>query len=174
MSIFPIKFSAGRGWIYFTLLLLLVGCGGSDYYKQAFRGGSPNMKAFAYPPDKTWKAVIRATLAHNFTIEEEDGANMSLQASKCYQKGDRMIHLLLAVRVQGLQGGGSVLYVNAIQTTRRLYVKKEYWKFLIIPTPFTKSKEAEVVKEEEKTIEDKDFYRNFFEAVEEELNRIEG
>ena len=85
-----------------------------------------------------------------------------------------MIHLLLAVRVQGLQGGGSVLYVNAIQTTRRLYVKKEYWKFLIIPTPFTKSKEAEVVKEEEKTIEDKDFYRNFFEAVEEELNRIEG
>ncbi len=156
------------------LLLFLTGCGGSDPYKHAFKKESPNMKVFPYPLEETWTAVVRAALAHNFTIEKEDSAARLLQASRYYQKGKRMVQLLLTVSVQPVEDGRSAVYVNAVQRAEKLYVKKEYWKLLIIPTPFTKSKEATLAKEEEKTIEDKRFYRDFFRAVEKELNRTGG
>ena len=64
-------------------------------------------------------------------------------------------------------------YLNAIQTTEKIYIKSHTRFFLgLIPLLGGGGEEAERLKEGIRTIEDKKFYQGFFEEIEGEIKRL--
>jgi hypothetical protein len=69
----------------------------------------------------------------------------------------------------------SRLYLSAVETTERSYVSDRTRFFLfIIPLPGGGGKEASQIKEGEKVVQDKVFYRKFFDFICEQVQEIES
>jgi len=147
-------------------IFLLSACGGTAVYKDVFKTEKrPNVRTFNASVDDCWLAVSRAVLSQNFKLEKEDTQTKFLQASKYFQEGKKTITLTFTARVKPAQPGRCTVYANAVQTVERLHVKKDYFWLLIIPTPIVTSSEATTVKEEEETVEDKNFYKRLFDSI---------
>ena len=154
-------------------LCVISGCASAPAYKEVFEEKPAyNSREFSVGADALHQATVRALCSRNFIIEKEDADNGFILARRSFQKGKRTFILALQAKInsQGEDNSSSVLYLNALQTTERLYVADRTRFFLfIVPLPGGGGKEATKIKEEEKTIEDREFYQKFFSAVEVEI-----
>ena len=151
-------------------IFLISGCAGPAY-KQIFREKpAHNFKDYSSSQDTLFKAVIKTVLARKFIIEEEDEEKGFILAKRFFQKGKNTIVVLVQAKVTSFGKNISTLYINALETTEKVYVADRTRFFLfIIPLPYGGGKEAHKVKEGEKIIEDKGFYEDFFAAVDKEI-----
>jgi hypothetical protein len=153
------------------VVFLFVGCAGPSVYEEIFRETPRyNSKEFSVSKDVLYEATARAICVKNFIIEKEDKENGFILAKRSFQKGKRTIILALQAKMTSKEKDKSMLYLNTLQTTERLFVADRTRFFLfIIPLPGGGGKEASKIKEGEKIIEDKEFYHNFFSAIESEI-----
>ena len=154
-----------------SLLAIVSGCSSPAAYKEVFNGAPTyNQKDFTVSKDALYPAVTKAVCSQNFTIESEDETKGSLAAKRLFQKGQKNITIALQIKITSNGNKGSTLFLNATQTTERVYIADRTRFFLwIIPLPGGGGKEATRTKEEEKVIDDKEFYNNFFAAVEKSI-----
>jgi hypothetical protein len=150
------------------MLLILSGCSTPAVYKEVFNGiPAYNQKYFTVSADKLYPAAIKAICSQNFTIANADAAKQIITAKRVFYKGSRNITIALQTNIISNGENSSVLFFNATQATERVFVADRTRFFLwIIPLPGGGGKEATRVREEEKVIDDKEFYKNFFAAVE--------
>jgi hypothetical protein len=143
-------------------------------YKEVFKDKpNYNQKEFPVSKEALYRAVIKAIYPKSFIVEEEDVERGFILAKRSFQRGKRTIVLALQARVVSEAEDKSTLYLNALQTTERLYVAdRTRFFFWIIPLPGGGGKEAIKVKEGERIIENKEFYQNFFKAVEKEIKTL--
>lgn len=161
--------------IFLSVTVLLInGCAGSPIYKEVFKQDiNYNSKEFPASINILYDATIRAICSKNFIIEKEDKENGFILAKRSLQRGKRTTILALQAKIIANQENKSMLYLNALQTTERFFVADRTRFFMfIIPLPGGGGKEATAIKEGEKIIEDKEFYQNFFLAVEKEIKNL--
>jgi hypothetical protein len=152
--------------IFFSLVLtsFLSACGSQQVYKDVFNAdGGPNVKVFNASVDNCYLATKRAVLSQNFRVEREDLQSKSFTAARYFEDGKDSIVLTVNANVIATSNDKATIYISAVQHVEKVRVKSE--RFLFIPI----GSEATKVKQEEKTIEDEDFYKKFFEAVEKEI-----
>ena len=153
-------------------VLLLSGCATFNPSKEVFKEKATyNSREFSLPPDLLYQAVIKVIYSQQFAIEKEDKEKGFILAKRYFQKGKRNIILILQAKIIP-EIDKSILYLNALQTSERLFVADRTRFFLwLIPLPGGGGKEASKIKEEEKIIEDRKFYQRFFDRIEEEINK---
>lgn len=160
--------------VLFFTMFLVTGCASTPIYNDIFKQESSyNSKEFAVSAGVLYAATIRAICSKNFIVEKEDKENNFILAKRPMQKGKRTTILALQAKIEASQEDKAALYLNAFQTTERLFVTDRTRFFLfIIPLPGGGGKEASRVKEGEKMIDDKEFYQKFFLAIEKEIEVI--
>jgi len=155
-------------------IFLLSGCATFNPSKEVFNEKTNiNSKTYNTSIDTCYKAVKQVILKRNFNISYEDKELNRIQAERFFQKRKKTIILVLAANLQPLEENQTTVYLNAIQTTEKVYKRSHRRFFLwIIPLPGGGGVEAERVKEGEQTIEDKEFYQQFFREIEEEIKKL--
>lgn len=158
----------------FVFIFFLSGCTTFNPSKEVFKQKPDiNSKTYDISIDTCWKAVKQVILKKNFNISYEDEDLKRIQAERFFQKRKRTIAVILAANLQPLEENQTTVYLNAIQTTEKLYKRSHRRFFLwIIPLPGGGGEEAERIKEGEKTIADKKFYEGFFEEIEKEIKKF--
>ena len=161
-----------RNWFLIFILFLCAGCA-TAAYKEVFRDAPAyNRKEFSVDKEILYKATLRAIIAKNFMVEKEDKENSFILAKRSFHQGKRTTVLLLQAKLVSDDENKTTLYLNALQTTERVYVADRTRFFLwIIPLPGGGGKEGSNIKEKEEVIEDKEFYRKFFAVIDEELQK---
>lgn len=154
-----------------SFVILISGCATPSVYKEVLKDKPAyNSKEFPVSNNVLYQTVINVICAKNFIIESEDQAKGFILAKRYFQKGKRNIVFVLQTRVVSNEENKATLYLNALQTSERLYVADRTRFFLwLIPLPGGGGKEATKVKEEEKIVEDKEFYQGFFTKIEDEI-----
>ena len=148
------------------LILFLSACGGPQVYKDVFnKDGGPNVKAFNASVDNCYLATKRAVLSQNFRIEKEDLQAKSLTAARYFEDGKDSIVLTVNANVIAAGSDKATIYISAVQHVEKVRTKVDRTFLGLIPV----GSEATKVKQEERTIEDEEFYKKFFEAVEKEI-----
>lgn len=154
---------------------MINGCSTTSVYKEVFKEKPiHNSKEFTVYKDILYQATIRTVCSKNFIIEREDEDKGFILAKRSFQKGKRTIVLALQAKIDSdEENKSSTLYLNALQTTERLFIADHTRFFLfVIPLPGGGGKEATVIKEGEKIVKDKKFYKKFFSAIEEQINAL--
>jgi hypothetical protein len=159
-----------------TLLLMiftfLSACGGPQVYKDVFnKDGGPNVRTFNASVENCYLAAKRAVLSRNFRIEKEDLQAKSFTAARYFEDGkDSINSIVLTVNANVIAAGSdkATIYVSAVQHVEKVRTKTDRTFFGLIPV----GSEATKVKQEERTVEDEEFYKKFFEAVKKEIKVI--
>lgn len=155
--------------ISFILTFLLSACGGPQVYKDVFNSdGGPNVRTFSSSVDTCYLAVKKAILTQNFRIEKEDFQAKSFTAARYFEDGKDSTVLTVNANVIAAGKDKATIYVSAVQHVEKVRTKTDRTFFGLIPV----GSEATKVKQEERTVEDEDFYKKFFEAVEKELKML--
>lgn len=159
--------------ILFILTLLISSCA-TPSYRQVFKEKPIyNSKVYSFPKNILYETAIKVMCSRRFIIEEESLDNGFILAKRSFQKGKRTTILALQVKITSFHNNESTLYLNAVETTERLYVADRTRFFMfIIPLPGGGGKEAASVKEGEEIIEDAKFYQNFFSEIDKELGAL--
>jgi hypothetical protein len=145
-------------------LTLLSACGSPQVYKDVFnKDGGPNVRTFNASVDTCYLAAKRAVLSQNFRIEKEDLQSKSFTAARYFEDGKDSIVLTVNANVIAAGNDKATIYISAVQHVEKVRVQSE--RFLFIPI----GSQATKVKQEERTVEDEEFYKKFFEAVEKEI-----
>ena len=98
-----------------------------------------------------------------------------MQATRYFQKEKRSIVIVLNANLQSLEENKTTVYLNAVQTTEKLYARGHTRFFMgLIPLPGGGGETAERLKEGEITVEDQKFYEGFFEEIGEEIRKSKG
>ncbi len=158
----------------FLLIFFLVGCGTTKVYKEILNDKpSYNSKSFSVSSDDLYQAVLKTVFSKNFVVEKEDKENGFLVAKRFFQKRKKTIIVALQAKIISQNEDHSLLYLNALQTTEKLYVadRTRFFMFLI-PLPGGGGKEATKVKAGEMIVEDAEFYADFFKIIEKELPKV--
>jgi hypothetical protein len=160
-------------WAVALTVLLICGCA-TPAYKDVFKDKPAyNSKSFTVSRDILYQATLRAICARNFIIEKEDQEKGFILAKRSFQRGRKTIILVLQANASFDETQRATLYLNAMETTERYFVADRTRFFLwLIPLPGGGGKEGTSIKEGEKIIEDKTFYKNFFVEIEEEAKRL--
>jgi hypothetical protein len=154
--------------LMFLMAILTTGCATSAY-KNVFKDeNSPNVKTFNALPDNCYLAAKRAVLSQNFRIEREDLQARSFTAARYFEDGKDSIVVTVNVNVIAAGKDKSTVYASATQHVEKVRVKSDRALQGLLPV----GSEATKVKQEERTIEDKDFYNKLFAAIEKELNIV--
>lgn len=159
-----------RTAVLVTLLIavLIAGCATSAY-KDVFKDeNSPNVKTFNVLPDDCYIAGKRAVLSQNFRIEREDLQARSFTAARYFEDGKDSIVVIINANVMAAGKDRSTVYASATQHVEKVRVKTDRAFLGLVPA----GSEATKVKQEERTIEDKDFYKKLFAALEKELRIV--
>jgi hypothetical protein len=147
---------------------LLSACGGPAVYKDVFNTEmGHNVRTFNASIESCWLAANRAVLSQNFKVEKQDDKNHTLEAVKYFQDGKRMISLVMNVSMVSAGENKTTIYANASQFVEKVDSSTKWIYLLIIPIPV--GSESKNIKEGASTVEDEEFYRRFFDAVEREL-----
>jgi hypothetical protein len=156
------------------LVFFLSGCVTFSPSKEVFKEKATyNSKEFSVSSDLLYQAIIKVIYSQNFSIENEDKEKGFILAKRYFQKGKRNIILVLQAKIISDKEDKSNLYLNALQITERLFVADRTRFFLwLIPLPGGGGKEASKIKEEEKIIEDQEFYQRFFEKIKEGIKTL--
>jgi hypothetical protein len=145
-------------------LTLLSACGSPQVYKDVFnKDGGPNVRTFNASVDNCYLAAKRAVLSQNFRIEREDLQAKSFTAARYFEDGKDSTVLTANANVIASGNDKATIYISAVQHVEKVRVQSE--RFLFIPI----GSQATKVKQEERTVEDEEFYKKFFEAVEKEI-----
>jgi hypothetical protein len=160
---------------FFTsvLLSLISGCS-TPSYRQVFREKEiGNSRQFLVSKEALCKATVKALCENNFLIESEDFERGFISGKRSFHRGRKIIVLLVQSKIVAEGENMSTVYLNAMETTEVSYVADRTRFFLfIIPLPGGGGKEASSIKQQEKTVEDKKFYKNFFNAIEKEIPEL--
>lgn len=165
--------SHGRIWGLLLIVLLICACA-TPAYKDVFKEKPAyNSRTFAVNKGILHQATLRAFCGRNFIIEEEDKEKGSILAKRSFQRGKRTIVLILQANASLDAAESSTLFLNAVETTERHYVADRTRFFLwLIPLPGGGGKQGTSVKEGERIIEDKAFYKNFFAEIDAEAEKL--
>jgi len=160
--------------LFALLCLFAVGCSSNGSYKEIFKEKiSYNSKEFAVGKDLLNTAVLKTIYSKNFVVEKEDLVNGLISAKHLSEKGKATIVLMLTAKMIVDSPEKTTLYLNAVETTERVYVLDRTRFFLfLIPLPGGGGLEAKKVIEEEKQIKDKNFYQQFISEVERQLKGL--
>ncbi len=161
---------------FFGGCLFLSGCASTSVYKEVMKEKkSYNTREFSVPAGVLYQGTVKVFCGKNFLIENEDEAKGFILAKRPFQKGKRSIVLVLQGKITSEDANRSMLYLNAFQVTEKLYVADRTRFFLwVVPLPGGGGKEAAKIKESEKMIEDKKFYRNLFADIEASVKNMEA
>ncbi len=154
--------------IVFLMAILTAGCATSAYKDVYKDENSPNVKTFNVLPDDCYVATKRAVLSQNFRIEREDLQARSFTAARYFEHGKDSTVVTVNSNVIAAGKDKSTVYASATQHVEKVRVKTDRTLLGIVPA----GSEATKVKQEERTIEDKDFYNKLFAAIEKELNTV--
>ncbi len=159
--------------LLFTSLITISGCA-TPVYREVFQErASYNSKEFNVPANILNQAITRAICSKNFIIEKEDYEKGSILAKRSFQRGKRSIVLVLQAKIDSSINDKTMLYLTALQTTEINYVSDHTRFFLfLVPLPGGGGKSASQIKEGEKVIEDKKFYQDFFDAIQQEVSIV--
>ena len=149
------------------VILTLVGCGGNIYHDVFNDENSINVKAFAVPAERCYQSAKRAVLSQNFRIEKDDVQTNSFVAARYFDDGKDTIVLTLSVNVMNTGNDKATVYASAVQHMDKVRVKTDRTLLGLLPV----GSEATKVKQNEKTIEDKEFYERFFAAIDKEIKK---
>jgi len=112
------------------------------------------------------KAVTVALLTKKFAIDHEDAANGTLTASRYFTHGYQKIVVVVQSKIISNNDHEQQLFLNGIQTTERNYVAdRTRFLLFIIPLPGGGGKEVTQSKESEFVINDKPFYDDLFNNI---------
>jgi len=109
-------------------------------------------------------------LSQNFRIEKEDLQTKSFTAARYFEDGKGSIVLTVNVNVIATGKYNATVYTSAVQHVEKVRTKIDRTFLGLIPV----GSEATKVKQEEKTVEDTEFYKKFFEAIEKEIKILTG
>ncbi|MDP3048056.1 MAG: DUF2242 domain-containing protein [Thermodesulfovibrionales bacterium] len=151
------------------MLLFITACGSPQVYKDVFnKDGGPNVRTFNASVEDCYLAAKRAVLSQNFRIEKEDLQAKSFTAARYFEDGKDSIVLTANANVIAAGKDKATIYVSAVQHVEIVRTKTDRTFFGLIPV----GSEATKVKQEERTVEDAEFYKKFFDAVEKEIKAL--
>ncbi len=155
------------------LVFSLSGCA-TPAYKEVFRDKkSYNSREFPVAQNILYQATTRALCAKNFIIDKEEPEKGFILSKRSFKRGKRTIVLVVQAKLDPNGADKTMLYLSALETTEISYVADHTRFFLfLIPLPGGGGKEATQIKEGERVVDDKTFYKDFFEAIGEEVERI--
>ena len=156
-------------------LVVTAGCA-TPTYKEVFEEKqSYNCQEFSVPKNILYQATTRAFCAKNFILDKDDAEKGFILAKRSFQRGKRTIALILQAKLDSISPDKTTLYLNALETREVYYVADRTRFFLfLIPLPGGGGKEGSQIKEGEKVIQDKEFYKNFFDAIQREINIVQA
>ena len=155
-----------RRILFLLFIFLLSACGSPQVYKDVFnKDGGPNVKVFNASVDNCYLATKRAVLSQNFRIEKEDLQAKSFTAARYFEDGKDSTVLTVNANVIAAGSDKATIYISAVQHVEKVRTKIDRTFFGLIPI----GSEATKVKQEERTVEDVEFYKKFFDAVEKEI-----
>ncbi|MBI5683376.1 MAG: DUF2242 domain-containing protein [Deltaproteobacteria bacterium] len=156
--------------ILFLLPILLLSACSQQVYKDVFNTDSgPNVRTFNASVDTCHLAAKRAVLSQNFRIEKEDLQAKSFTAARYFEDGKDSTVLTINANVIAT-GDKATVYISAVQHVDKIRTKTDRLGLTLGLIPI--GSEATKVKQEERTVEDAEFYKKFFDAVEKEIKVI--
>jgi len=157
-----------------ALALGATGCGGRDVYRaEEFAAESPFRHRFAQAPDAACEAARRVLLGQGYVVADL-AAPDTVAAKKEFRPDDERNVTLEVSVVCKRANGGAVLFASATQSEYELKKTRSATSLSVpsagsISVPWGKTAES-LVKVAGKTVDEPEFYRRFFLAVEAELN----
>ena len=157
-------------------VLFMSGCATFSPSGEVFKEkANINSRIYDAPINACFDVLKQVVLKQNFSLASEDKEAKKLQATRYFQKGRRSIVIVLNANLQSLGENKTTLYLNAVQTTEKLYAQSHSRFFLgIIPLPGGGGETAQRLKEGEITVEDKKFYEGFFDEIGDEIRKLKG
>lgn len=157
-------------------ILFLSGCATFSPSEEVFKEkANINSRTYDVSINACFDVLKQVILKKNFSLASEDKETKRLQATRYFQKGKRSIVIVLNANLQSLEENKTTVYLNAVQTTEKLYAQSHTRFFLgLIPLPGGGGETAERLKEGEITVEDQKFYEGFFEEIADEIKKIKG
>lgn len=157
-------------------ILFLSGCATFSPSEEVFKEKTNiNSRTYDASVNACFDTLKQVILKKNFSLASEDKEAKRLQATRYFQKGRRSIVIVLNANLQSLGENKTTVYLNAVQTTEKLYAQSHTRFFLgIIPLPGGGGETAQRLKEGEITIEDQKFYEGFFEEIGEDIRKSKG
>ncbi len=98
-------------------------------------------------------------------MKKEDLQAKSFAAARYFEDGKDSIVLTVNANVIAAGSDKATIYINSVRYVEKVRTKVDRTFLGLIPV----GSEATKVKQEERTIEDVEFYKKFFEAVEKEI-----
>jgi len=134
-----------------------------------------NSRTYDAPVNACFDILKEVILKKNFSLASEDKEAKRLQATRYFQKGRKSIVIVLNANLQSLGENKTTVYLNAVQTTEKLYAQSHTRFFLgLIPLPGGGGETAERLREGESTVEDQKFYEGFFDEIGDEIRKSKG
>ena len=170
---------ANLTWVLVTVGAVIVsGCSAPTGYEKAFSQAaalSGNARAFNATSDQLFRTVKITLVQRGFTIEQADAQSGLIRAGRALQdEKDAKLAYLITSTVDispALTGGTTVVTVSAAQQTVLHKDSNKYYKFLgLVPIPT--GKDYQTVVRREGTIGTKQFYDDFFDAVDKNLRQL--
>ena len=156
-------------FIFFILLgLCICGCSSTRYtYRQIEEDKDPfTSHIYQSSLPALQKAVVQVLLTKKFVIDHEDDTTGALTGSRYFSKGYQTIVVVVQSKILSKSDNTQQLWLNAIQTTERNYVAdRTRFLLFIIPLPGGGGKEVTQSKESEFVINDKPFYNDLFNDI---------
>lgn len=158
--------------ISLIISFLICGCA-TPVYKEALKQPPTlNKKDFSVSGDILFKAAVRVICSRGFMLEKENKDEGFILGKKYFKRGNKNIILALQAKIISDQKDKSALYLSAVETTENLYVAdRTRYLLFIIPLPGGGGREATVIKEGEKMVEDRQFYKSLFSLIEKEIKQ---
>jgi NACalpha-BTF3-like transcription factor len=158
--------------ILWILPIFFIGCSTARTYKEVFEQEPIyNSRKFSVASDTLYQATMSTICSKNFIIEKESKDEGLILGKRSFQKGKKTIIVTLQAKISSDEEDGSILYLNALQTTYISYIADRTRFFLwIIPLPGGGGREASEFKQEERIIENAKFYQDFFSIIQNKIN----
>ncbi|MDD5449546.1 MAG: DUF2242 domain-containing protein [Candidatus Omnitrophica bacterium] len=156
--------------LFLVISFLIAGCATPVYREALKQSPAVNREIFSFSGDRVFKAASNVIYSRGFMLEKEDRDEGFILGKKYFKRGHKNIVLALQAKIVPEEADKTALYLSAVETTENLYVADRTRFFLfIIPLPGGGGKEATTIKEGEKMIEDKRFYKTLFSLIEKEV-----
>ncbi len=157
-------------------ILFLSGCATFSPSEEVFKEkANINSRTYDASVNACFDVLKQVILKKNFSLASEDKEAKRLQATRYFQKGRRSIVIVLNANLQSPGENKTTVYLNAVQSTEKLYSQSHTRFFLgIVPLPGGGGETAERLKEGEITIEDQKFYEGFFDEIKDEIIKSKG
>jgi hypothetical protein len=155
-------------------MIISSGCASAPVYDQIFKeDNSYNQRSFAVSQRELYLATLKTIYAKNFMIDKESEEKDFIVARRSFQEGKKTTILIVQAKIVGdEQGGSSTLFLSGLETTERSYVAdRTRFLLFIVPLPGGGGKQASTTKEGERVINDKEFYKNFFNEIDKAINK---